>query len=108
LKDEYVSKLSVLAVCEKLDAIAKRAQGDEGAGTGLITATVQTTTATIRRCVLASDGADVQEIVRCKDCLWCHSGYCERFDDLIPFGCSNMEWEDWYCADGKRKAVENG
>lgn len=45
----------------------------------------------------------VAPVVRCKDCKWCHSGYCEKFDDLIPFGCADREWENWYCADGKRE-----
>lgn len=44
--------------------------------------------------------ADVVEVVRCKDCKWCHSGYCEKYDDLIPFGCANRPWEEWFCADG--------
>ncbi len=46
--------------------------------------------------------ADVVEVVRCKDCKWCHSGYCEMYDDLIPFGCANRPWEEWFCADGAR------
>ena len=52
--------------------------------------------------LLDATAADVAPVVRCKDCKWCHSGYCERFDDLIPFGCSNMDWENWYCADGAK------
>lgn len=46
--------------------------------------------------------ADVVEVVRCKDCKWCHSGYCEMYDDLIPFGCASRQWEEWFCADGAR------
>lgn len=48
------------------------------------------------------------DVVLCKDCLYCHAGYCDRFDDLIPFGFSNEEWENWYCADGVRKERNNG
>ena len=44
--------------------------------------------------------ADVRPVVLCKDCKWCHAGYCEKYDDLIPFGCSNKPWEDWFCAEG--------
>lgn len=47
--------------------------------------------------------ADVVEVVRCRDCKWCHAGYCEKYDDLIPFGCANKPWEDWFCADGKKR-----
>ena len=46
--------------------------------------------------------AAVSSVVKCKECGWCHSGYCEKYDDLIPFGCANKPWEDWFCADGKR------
>ena len=46
--------------------------------------------------------ADMAEVVKCKDCKWCHSGYCEKYDDLIPFGCANRPWEEWFCADGAR------
>ena len=45
--------------------------------------------------------ADVVEVVRCKDCKWFHSGYCEMYDDLIPFGCASRP--EWFCADGKRR-----
>lgn len=48
---------------------------------------------------------DVFEVVRCKDCKWCHAGYCEKYDDLIPFGCANKPWDEWFCADGEK---ENG
>ncbi len=44
--------------------------------------------------------ADVREVVLCRDCKWCHAGYCEKYDDLIPFGCANKPWEEWFCADG--------
>lgn len=54
--------------------------------------------------VHAIPAADVVEVVRCKDCAWCHAGYCEKYDDLIPFGCANKPWEDWFCADGRRRA----
>jgi len=47
--------------------------------------------------------ADVRPVVLCRDCKWCHAGYCEKYDDLIPFGCANKPWEDWFCADGKKK-----
>lgn len=46
---------------------------------------------------------DATEVVRCKDCKWCHAGYCEKYDDLIPLGCANKPWEDWFCADGEKK-----
>lgn len=51
--------------------------------------------------------ADVAEVVRCKDCKWCHSGYCEMYDDLIPFGCANRPWEEWFCADGARMVIND-
>ena len=44
--------------------------------------------------------ADVRPVVLCRDCKWCHDGYCEKYDDIIPFGCANKPWEDWFCADG--------
>lgn len=44
--------------------------------------------------------ADVREVVLCWDCKWCHSGYCEKYDDIIPFGYADRPWEDWFCADG--------
>lgn len=47
--------------------------------------------------------ADVRPVVLCIDCMWCHDGYCEKYDDLIPFGCANKPWEDWFCADGKKR-----
>ena len=47
--------------------------------------------------------ADVRPVVLCRDCKWCHAGYCEKYDDLIPFGCANKPWEDWFCADGEKK-----
>ena len=48
---------------------------------------------------------EVRGVVRCKDCKWCHAGYCEKYDDLIPWGCANKPWEDWFCADGKRREI---
>jgi hypothetical protein len=50
--------------------------------------------------------ADVVPVVRCKDCKWCHAGYCEKYDDLIPFGCANKPWENWFCADGTKMDME--
>ena len=47
--------------------------------------------------------ADVRPVVLCRDCKWCHAGYCEKYDDLIPFGCANKPWEDWFCADGAKR-----
>lgn len=52
--------------------------------------------------ISAIPAADVVEVVRCKNCKWCHSGYCEMYDDLIPFGCANRPWEEWFCADGAK------
>lgn len=49
---------------------------------------------------------DVRGVVHCKDCKWCHAGYCEKYDDLIPWGCANKPWEDWFCADGKRREAK--
>lgn len=46
---------------------------------------------------------DLRGVIHCKDCKWCHAGYCEKYDDLIPWGCANKPWEDWFCADGKRR-----
>lgn len=46
---------------------------------------------------------DVRPVVLCRDCKWCHAGYCEKYDDLIPFGCANKPWEDWFCADGEKR-----
>ena len=43
------------------------------------------------------------ELVRCRDCKWCHAGYCERADILIPNGRQDDDWEEWFCADGERK-----
>lgn len=51
---------------------------------------------------------EVRGVVRCKECKWCHAGYCEKYDDLIPFGCANKPWEDWFCADGEMKGAEDG
>lgn len=48
---------------------------------------------------------DVGGVVHCKNCKWCHAGYCEKYDDLIPWGCANKPWEDWFCADGKRREI---
>lgn len=50
----------------------------------------------------AIPAADVVSVVRCKDCKWCHAGYCEKYDDLIPFGCANKPWKDWFCAGGAK------
>lgn len=50
--------------------------------------------------------ATVRSVVHCKDCKWCHVGYCEKYDDLIPWGCANKPWEDWFCADGKRREAK--
>ena len=47
--------------------------------------------------------ADVRPVVLCRDCKWCHAGYCEKYDDIIPFGCANKPWEDWFCADGEKR-----
>ena len=46
---------------------------------------------------------DAVEIVRCKDCRWCHAGYCEMADDLIPWGFDHYEWENFYCAWAERR-----
>lgn len=46
---------------------------------------------------------EVRGVVHCKECKWCHAGYCEKHDDIIPWGCANKPWEDWFCADGKRR-----
>ena len=40
-----------------------------------------------------------QERMKCKNCMFCQSGYCEKYDDLIPFGCFDDDWENWFCAD---------
>lgn len=48
---------------------------------------------------------EVRGVVHCKDCKWCHAGYCEKYDDIIPWGCANKPWEDWFCADGKRREI---
>ena len=41
--------------------------------------------------------AELEEVVRCKDCVWCDEhGYCDRHEMFVE----NM---DWYCADGERK-----
>ena len=45
---------------------------------------------------------DAVPVVRCKDCKYCHAGYCEKSDDLIPRGNAEREWENWFCADGER------
>lgn len=50
---------------------------------------------------------EAETVVRCKDCKWCHAGYCEKYDDLIPFGCANKPWEDWFCADGAKMEDES-
>lgn len=60
------------------------------------------------RCIDPQDlaelpAADVRPVVLCRDCKWCHAGYCEKYDDLIPFGCAYKPWEDWFCADGKKR-----
>ena len=47
--------------------------------------------------------ADVRPVVLCRDCKWCHAGYCEKFDDIIPWGVADRPWEDWFCADGEKK-----
>lgn len=52
------------------------------------------------------DPDEVRGVVHCKDCKWCHAGYCEKYDDLIPLGCANKPWEDWFCADGKRREAK--
>lgn len=46
---------------------------------------------------------DAVEVVRCKDCKWCHAGYCEKADDIILFGFPQHEWENFYCAWGERR-----
>lgn len=45
----------------------------------------------------------MRPVVLCRDCKWCHAGYCEKYDDIIPFGCANKPWEDWFCADGEKR-----
>ena len=51
------------------------------------------------------DGNEIVEgkLVRCKDCRFCHAGYCEKADDIIPFGFAHHEWENFYCAWGERR-----
>lgn len=39
--------------------------------------------------------ADVQPVVRCKECRWWNEGYCR----LIKYETT----DDWFCADGWRK-----
>ena len=48
---------------------------------------------------------EVRGVVHCKECKWCHAGYCEKYDDIIPWGCANKPWEDWFCADGAKMEV---
>ena len=60
------------------------------------------------RCIDPQDirelpAADVRPVVLCRDCKWCHAGYCEKFDDIIPWGVADRPWEDWFCADGEKK-----
>ena len=59
----------------------------------------------LEKAVISPD--EVRGVVHCKDCKWCHAGYCEKYDDLIPFGCANKPWEDWFCADGARMEVSD-
>lgn len=61
----------------------------------------------VKKRINAIPAADVAPVVRCKDCKWCHAGYCEKYDDLIPFGCANKPWEDWFCADGAKMDKED-
>ncbi len=49
----------------------------------------------------------LEPVVRCKDCKWCHAGYCEKADDIIPFGFPQHEWENFYCAWGEREEDGN-
>ena len=58
---------------------------------------------TARDAIRKLPAADVRSVVLCRDCKWCHAGYCENYDDLIPFGCANKPWEDWFCADGEKR-----
>lgn len=54
----------------------------------------------------AIPAADVRPVVLCRDCKWCHAGYCEKYDDLIPWGvATGRPWEDWFCADGRKADV---
>ena len=48
----------------------------------------------------------MEEVVRCKDCKFCHAGYCEMADDIIPFGLIYHEWENFYCAWGEWREDE--
>ena len=55
-----------------------------------------------KKAIKSIPAADVRPVVLCRDCKWCHAGYCEKYDDLIPFRCANKPWEDWFCADGAK------
>lgn len=46
---------------------------------------------------------DAVEMVRCRECRWCHAGFCELHDDIIPWGAAHTRWRDWFCADGQRR-----
>lgn len=50
---------------------------------------------------------DAVEVVRCADCKWCHAGFCEFHDDIIPWGAPHTRWRDWFCADGQRREEAN-
>ena len=62
-----------------------------------------------RSCIEDVPTADVVEVVRCKDCLYCEdfgmSGlFCNHPDDRNPVGCRPGD----FCSDGrKRKKVQN-
>lgn len=61
----------------------------------------------IKSAVEQMPAVDAVKVVRCKDCKWCHTGYCERYDDLIPFGRIDEDWDNWYCAEGERRTDGN-
>lgn len=91
---KYIEKSVLLEAFTNAEHPIQYPDGSHGLGLGY---------ADFRAILFDLPAADVVEVVRCKDCKWCHAGYCEKYDDLIPFGCANKLWDDWFCADGEKK-----
>lgn len=90
--DNYIAKEEILSFVEELE---KRTHGDD-----LITKTVLVTTKCVKDFVMHMPPADVQPVVRCKDCK-------HRNDYAYWLGCPILNTDDDnFCSYAERRTDE--
>lgn len=105
---EYINKADILGFIRKMER-SRYLKNDS-----VITDTVLSTTECIKKFVSTMSSADVQPVVRCKDCIYSEmttDGYCKYCQYLAnEFDVIDAVYFDGndFCSHGKRKGADNG